>query len=247
MLLELKSYSLKYKRFGENSILIEWPSRINESILENILVFKLELEKRYFNKPFFLKNSYNSLLITYKEIKNLKNKISELNDIYTKLRIVQKQVFNKWEIPVCYEFKFGNDLDYLENSLSIKKEEIISLHYSSEYLVYNLGFLPGFLYLGGLNKKIHHPRKENPTLEVPKGAVGIGGSQTGIYPNNSPGGWYIIGNSPINLFNSNKTSPCFIKPGDKIKFNPISLKEYELIKIEVASNIYKPIKKKING
>ena len=101
--------------------------------------------------------------------------------------------------------------------------------------------------MGGLNKKIHHPRKENPTLEVPKGAVGIGGSQTGIYPNNSPGGWYIIGNSPINLFNSNKTSPCFIKPGDKIKFNPISLKEYELIKIEVASNIYKPIKKKING
>ena len=247
MLLELKSYSLKYKRFGENSILIEWPSRINESILENILVFKLELEKRYFNKPFFLKNSYSSLLITYKEIKNLKNKISELNDIYKKLRIAQKQVFNKWEIPVCYEFKFGNDLNYLENSLSIKKEEIISLHYSSEYLVYNFGFLPGFLYLGGLNKKIHHPRKENPTLEVPKGAVGIGGSQTGIYPNNSPGGWYIIGNSPINLFNSNKTSPCFIKPGDKIKFNPISLKEYELIKIEVASNIYKPIKKKING
>jgi inhibitor of KinA len=244
--LELKSYNLKYKRFGESSVLVEWPSKINESILENILLFKSEIEKKYLNKNIYLKNSYNSLLITYREIINSKAKISELNNIYIKIGSKQKQVFNKWEIPVCYDIDPGHDLAYLEKSLSIKKEEIISLHNSKDYRVYNIGFLPGFLYLGGLDKKIHHPRKEKPILNVPKGAIGIGGSQTGIYPNNSPGGWYIIGNSPINLFNINKTSPCFIKPGDKIKFNPISLKEHELIKIQVESNIYKPIKTRIN-
>ena len=241
----MKSYNLKYKRFGESSILVEWPSKIDESILENILLFKLEIENKYLNN-IYIKNSYNSLLITYEKNINTKNKISELNNIYIKIRSKQKQIFNKWEIPVCYDIEFGYDLNYLEKSLSIKKEEIISLHKTKDYRVYNIGFLPGFLYLGGLDKKIHHPRKEKPVLNVPKGAVGIGGSQTGIYPNNSPGGWYIIGNSPINLFNINKKSPCFIKSGDKIKFIPISLKEHELIKIQVESNIYKPIKTRIN-
>ena len=244
--MKLKSYNLKYKRFGESSILVEWPSIIHESILENILLFKSEIEKQYINKNVYLKNSYNSLLITYKKTINPITIISELNNIYIKIGSRKKQVFNKWEIPVCYDIDIGNDLIYLEKSLSIKKEEIIFLHSSNDYTVYNIGFLPGFLYLGGLDKKIHHPRKEKPVLNVPKGAVGIGGSQTGIYPNNSPGGWYIIGNSPINLFNINKTSPCFIKPGDKVKFSPISLKEHELIKIQVESNIYKPVKTQIN-
>tara|TARA_B100000609_G_scaffold144899_1_gene116682 strand:- start:358 stop:1086 length:729 start_codon:yes stop_codon:yes gene_type:complete len=241
----LKSYNLKYKRFGENSILIEWPSIINESILDNILLLKHELEKKYLKKT-HIKNSYNSLLITFQEIKNLKSKISELQEIYTKLKAIKKQIYYKWEIPVCYEIEFENDLDFLEKSLSIKKEEIVYLHHSSDYKLYNLGFLPGFMYLGGLNKKIHHPRKEKPILNVPKGSVGIGGSQTGIYPNESPGGWYIIGNSPINMFNATKRLPCFVKPGDTIKFNPISSAEYELIKIQVESNIYKPIKNRIN-
>ncbi|MBT7624604.1 MAG: 5-oxoprolinase subunit PxpB, partial [Flavobacteriaceae bacterium] len=219
---------------------------IHESILENILLFKSEIENKYLNNNIYLKNSYNSLLITYEENINPKSKISELKNIYIKIGSTQKKDFNKWEIPVCYDIELGHDLNYLEKSLSIKKEEIVSLHSSKDYRVYNIGFLPGFLYLGGLDKKIHHPRKEKPVLNVPKGAVGIGGSQTGIYPNNSPGGWYIIGNSPINLFNINKTSPCFIKPGDKVKFSPISLKEHELIKIQVESNIYKPVKTQIN-
>ena len=244
--MELKSYNLKYKRFGESSILVEWPSIIHESILENILLFKSEIENKCLNNNIYLKNSYNSLLISYEENINPKTKISELKNTYIKIRSKQKQIFNKWEIPVCYDIELGHDLNYLEKSLSIKKEEIISLHSSKHYRVYNIGFLPGFLYLGGLDKKIHHPRKEKPVLNVPKGAVGIGGSQTGIYPNNSPGGWYIIGNSPINLFNIKKTSPCFIESGDKIKFIPISLKEHELIKIQVESNIYKPIKTRIN-
>jgi len=242
----LKFYKLKYKRFGEYSVLVEWPSKIDESILENILLFKSEIEKKYINKKVYLKNSYNSLLISYEKKINYNTKISELNNSYKKIGPVKKQDFNTWEIPVCYDNQFGSDLINLEKNLSMNKDDIIYLHNSKEYRVYNIGFLPGFLYLGGLDKKIHHPRKEKPVLNVPKGSVGIGGSQTGIYPNTSPGGWHIIGNSPINLFNINKTSPCFIKPGDKIKFNPISLKEHELIKIQVESNIYKPIKTKIN-
>ncbi|MGY8946442.1 MAG: 5-oxoprolinase subunit PxpB [Flavobacteriales bacterium] len=234
----MKSFDLKYKRFGERSILIEWPSIIDESVLKNILLFKLEIEKKCLDINIYVKTSYSSLLVTYSKKLNDSSKVSELKNIYKKIRSNKKQIFNKWVIPVCYDISFGKDLVFLEKSLSIKKEEIISLHASKEYRVYNIGFLPGFLYLGGMDKKIHHPRKEEPRFNVQKGAVGIGGSQTGIYPNKSPGGWHIIGKTPINLFDIEKASPCLINSGDKIKFVSISLEQYQLISVQLESNIY---------
>ena len=234
----MKSFDLKYKRFGERSILIEWPSIIDESVLKNILLFKLEIEKKCLDINIYVKTSYSSLLVTYSKKLNDSSKVSELKNIYKKIRSNKKQIFNKWVIPVCYDISFGKDLVFLEKSLSIKKEEIISLHASKDYRVYNIGFLPGFLYLGGMDSEIHHPRKEKPSLNIEKGAVGIGGSQTGIYPNKSPGGWHIIGRTPINLFDIEKASPCLINSGDKVKFVSISLEQYQLISVQVESNIY---------
>ena len=234
----MKSYDLKYKKFGENSILVEWPSIICESILKNILLFKSEIVKAHLDINTYVKTSYNSLLVTYSKKSVDSIKVTELKNIYKSIRSIKKQVFNKWVIPVCYDISFGKDLVFLEKSLSIKKEEIISLHSSKEYRVYNIGFLPGFLYLGGMDTKIHHPRKEKPSLNIEKGAIGIGGSQTGIYPNKSPGGWNIIGRTPVNLFDIENTSPCLINSGDIVKFISISLEQYQLISIEVESNIY---------
>ena len=98
--------------------------------------------------------------------------------------------------------------------------------------------MPGFLYLGGLNKTLHTPRKSTPRLDIKKGAVAIGGNQTGVYPNPSPGGWNIIGNSPINFFDVSKETPCFAKPGDAIQFYPISINEHLDIKTLVDANVY---------
>ena len=239
-------YDLKYKKFGESSILIEWPALIDENILKNILLFKSNIDKKYISLKIYSKTSYNSLLITYNEEIDEIDKFSELKTIYSNLKRLKKQSFHKWEIPVCYDIEFGKDLKFLEKSLSLQTEEIISLHISKEYRVFNIGFLPGFLYLGGLDEKIHYPRKDKPELNIQKGSVGIGGSQTGIYPNHSPGGWNIIGNTPIKLFDLEKTPPCFINAGDKIKFKSISKKEYELISIELESNIYELKKTLIN-
>ena len=240
----MKIYDLKYKKFGENSILIEWPALINKNILKNILLFKSNIDNNYINLKIYTKSSYNSLLVTYPNQINETNKVLELIKIYDKVKSLKKQSFNKWEIPVCYDMEYGKDLLFLEKSLSLKTEEIISLHHSKEYRVYNIGFLPGFLYLGGMDKKIHFPRKNKPDLSIEKGSVGIGGSQTGVYPNHSPGGWNIIGKTPINLFDIKK--PFFIKAGDKIKFKSISKKEFELINVQVKSNIYELKKALIN-
>ena len=98
-----------------------------------------------------------------------------------------------------------------------------------------MGFLPGFLYLGGLDKKLHIPRKDNPKLNILKGSVAIGGQQTGVYPSNSPGGWYVIGNSPINFFDINKSKICFAKPGDELSFYTITKEEHENISKNLSS------------
>ena len=238
----MKTYTLKYKKFGEHSILVECPQIINEKVLNNILLFKSELDKKNDVKIISCKTSYNSLLVTYSDHNN---KISELKSFYNEIKISKKLDIDKWEIPVCYETEFGNDLNLLEKNLSLSINKIISIHSAKQYTVYNIGFLPGFLYLGGMDERIFHPRKEKPAMNVEKGSVGIGGSQTGIYPNNSPGGWQIIGKTPIDLFDINRNKPCLVKPGDKINFYSISKKEFQLITVQEKSGIYK-LKKTIN-
>ena len=242
----MKSFNLKYKIFGERSILVEWPTLIDDQVLKNILLFKSDIDKKYKDSKIYIKTSYNSLLVTYPYEINKSNKVLELKDLYKNIKSLNKQNFNKWVIPVCYDIVFGKDLNFLKERLSIEIKEIISIHISKEYRVFNIGFLPGFLYLSETDEKIHHPRKDKPELNIEKGSIGIGGSQTGIYPNKSPGGWNIIGKTPINLFDINKTSPCFIKAGDKIKFISISKKQFQLISIQVESNLYELKKTIIN-
>ena len=240
------TFNLKYKSYGDKSILVEWPTIIDDQILKNILLYKSELDKKFRDSKIYIKTSYNSLLVTYPKKIEKSSKVLELKNIYKKIKKISNRNFNRWEIPVCYDIEFGKDLIFLKKSLSIEIEKIISIHISKEYRVFNIGFLPGFLYLGEMDKRIHYPRKDKPLLNIEKGSVGIGGSQTGIYPNKSPGGWNIIGKTPINLFNINKTPPCFIKAGDKVKFISISKKEFKLISIQLESNIYKLKKTLLN-
>ena len=128
---------------------------------------------------------------------------------------------------MCYDATFGLDLEELTSFYQLKKEEIIEMHSSAVYTVYMIGFVPGFPYLGGLAEKLIAPRKQNPRSAIAAGSVGIAGKQTGIYPLETPGGWQIIGRTPLKLFDVNRQQPSLLKAGDKIKFNSISLNEYE--------------------
>ncbi|WP_261129954.1 5-oxoprolinase subunit PxpB [Bacillus sp. Marseille-Q3570] len=136
------------------------------------------------------------------------------------------------EIPVCYGGEFGPDLEYVAKYNSLTKEEVIDIHTETDYLVYMIGFAPGFPYLGGMSEKIAAPRKESPRLKIPEGSVGIAGSQTGIYPIETPGGWQLIGQTPRKLFDIEQDPPTLLRAGDKIRFHPISSEEFEKLKGE---------------
>jgi inhibitor of KinA len=130
------------------------------------------------------------------------------------------------EIPVCYDPEFGMDLDRVAEHTKLSKREIIHLHSTGEYRVACIGFVPGFTFLTGLPKNLGTPRRDVPRKDIPAGSVGIGGAQTGIYPMRSPGGWNLVGRTPLKLFNPIKDPPTLLCPGDRVRFRAITREEF---------------------
>jgi inhibitor of KinA len=131
------------------------------------------------------------------------------------------------EIPVCYAKPFAPDLETLALQNQLTTEEVIQLHTAKVYRVYMIGFLPGFAYMGKVDHRIAAPRKSQPRTNIPAGSVGIAGEQTGIYPLVSPGGWNIIGQTPLKLFDAARPDPVLFQPGDRVHFYSISQNEFE--------------------
>ena len=131
------------------------------------------------------------------------------------------------QIPVCYESEFGFDLEHVAGHAGIHWKEVVDLHCSVEYRVHCVGFTGGFPFLGGLPRKIATPRRDVPRKEIPAGSVAIGGMQTGIYPIRSPGGWNIIGRTPLPLFDPQKNPPVLLRAGDRVRFRAISREEFD--------------------
>lgn len=229
------SFKLQFLQYNERSILIEWPAFIDENMLQDVLSFKIKIENKYIKESVEVISAYNSILIIYSVTIDVVNDVfSDLKKLYLSQDEITQVNSRTFKIPVCYEDVFAMDLDRYSQEKKLSKEAVVSLHSEAIYTVYFIGFLPGFLYLGGLDSSLHLDRKTTPNLNVKKGSVGIGGKQTGIYPQDSPGGWHIIGNSPIELFDPKQNPPCFIKAGDTIKFHPISKPEHYQIQKDIA-------------
>ena len=242
----MNSYKLKYFKYNTHCLLISWPETIDEKIFNDVNQFKVVIESSAGN-ILEVRSSYCSLLVIFdKEIQDIDKIESNLNNLYLSREYLSKTDRFLWSIPVCYEKSFALDIDFISKQNKISNNEIIKTHIDSVYSVYLIGFLPGFLYLGSVDKKLKIPRKKQPRLRVPRGAVAIAGQQTGIYPQDSPGGWNVLGNTPINLFDKFKVEPCFAKPGDKVKFFSISEAQYKLIEKEVEFGLYELKKELIN-
>lgn len=231
---------LIFKTFGERAILISWEEKIEKNILQEILQCKKMIQKKYIKLNVEVINTYNSLLISYDlGIEKIYDEMSVLKELLLEAKLDQNITTSKYILPVCYEEEFALDMEKICLQKKLTSEEFISLHTTSIYTLFFIGFLPGFLYLGGLPKTLQISRKKTPRLNVKKGAVGIGEKQTGIYPQNSAGGWQLIGNCPVTLFDSSQASPSPFLPGDELQFESISKKEHQKILKQVELGTYK--------
>ena len=210
---------------GDSALIIELGNEISEEC--NARVVSLSEEIRDMTGVVEILPTYRSLLVYYDpsliEFDEIKETSKEKWKTLKTLEIKGK-VF---EVPVCYDDDFGPDLSFVAQHSNMSEEEVIRIHCSGNYRVFMLGFLPGFPYLGGMDERIAAPRLEKPRTKIPAGSVGIAGKQTGIYPLDSPGGWRIIGRTPVKMYDPEAKDPVPIRAGDTIRFVRISKREYE--------------------
>ncbi|ASJ00401.1 5-oxoprolinase subunit PxpB [Thermococcus gorgonarius] len=208
------------KPAGDSALLISFGETIDEEINERVHAIARAIEKAGFEWLVETVPAYSSLLVIYDP---LKVTYAQVEASIKPLLNAEGSAFEGRlvKIPVVYGGKYGPDIEFVAKHNGLTVDDVIEIHSRPVYRVYFLGFLPGFAYLGGMDERIATPRLEKPRLKVPAGSVGIAGKQTGIYPLESPGGWRLIGRTPLRLFNPAKEPPTLLQPGDRVKFVPI--------------------------
>ncbi|MCY4560798.1 MAG: 5-oxoprolinase subunit PxpB [Flavobacteriaceae bacterium] len=222
-----QKFKLSFFRVNEFAVSIDWGNVMHEDIHRDILRFKFYLKRKITFKD--ISHGFSSILIQFEET------IVNYHEICNRIKILYKEsqelhfhlIPKHWKIPVCYESPFAIDLEFMSKKLKLSTQEIINYHTRSKYIIYFIGFLPGFFYLGGLNRKIHFPRRDNPRKRIAPGSIGIGEKQTGIYPVESPGGWNIIGYTPYSFFDPYLVKKNIPQSGDTIEFFSISKQEID--------------------
>lgn len=220
---------IKFDIAGDQAILVQIGEEINDSINKKVrtLAFLVENNSTLGFEEVIL--GYTNLLVFYNPVHlNFNRAIDILKDLIKEMDSEEMDYINQRivEIPVVYGDEWGPDLEDVAKYNNISREEVIHLHKNRDYLVYTLGFTPGFAYFGGMSKKIATPRLESPRVIVPAGSVGIANNQTGIYPISSPGGWRLIGRTPLHFFDLNDEPPFLLQPGDIVKIREINADEF---------------------
>ena len=230
---------IKILTAGDSSLLVEFGKEISPDINRRIAATIQLMREQNIEGVVDVIPAFCSLLINYDprvvRYDQMKKRIEGLVSVDVRTGNQAKKIY---EIPVLYGGEYGPDLPHIAEHAGLSQEEVIQIHSSADYLIYMLGFLPGFCYLGGLDERIHTPRLANPRLKFPAGSVGIGGSQTGIYPLDSPGGWQLMGMTPVKTYDPNREVPILVQAGEYIRFVPIDEAEYKRIQELVAKNEY---------
>lgn len=221
--------SFLLKEFGDSAVLLTFGDHISKEVHLQIVSFVQELKKLEIIGVIAVIPAYSTIAIQYDF---LQISYHELEDLLFSIEYSLKEENHKniIEIPVCYHDDFALDIQHLMEYTGLTKREIVALHTSEDYLVYMLGFTPGFFYLGGMDSRLFCPRKEEPRVKIDRGSVGIAGSQTGVYSVDSPGGWQLLGKTAFNLFDATSDKVFPIKQGDYIRFREISLEEFKAYK-----------------
>lgn len=232
---------VKYPRIlpaAECSVIVEFGNEISNEI--NALISGFTSSMNEVSEGIIeVIPTFRSALITYNPRVLSYEKITEIIDEKLEnVSVSSEETKRVIEIPVCYGGKHGPDLEFVAKNAGMTPQEVIDLHSSKPYLIYMLGFQPGFPYLGGLDPRLFTPRLESPRAQIPAGSVGIGGEQTGLYPVASPAGWQIIGTTPVKAYNPARTPAIPYEAGDHIQFIPITEAEFREIEMLEKTNSY---------
>jgi len=212
---------------GDHAITIELGNAIDQGTHHKVISLYKRLQEHRHESMLDIIPSYHTVTVVYDPVAapygKMRQRLLDAAQHPTSIEISSRQL----RIPVCYDETVAPDISSLADIHRITKQELIALHTGRSYRVYFLGFLPGFAYMGTVDERIATPRKQAPRTAVPAGSVGIAGTQTGIYPQESPGGWQLIGRTPIRMFDASLENPAYLQPGDEVQFYPVSIAEFK--------------------
>ena len=229
---------LRFLPCGDSAMTVEFSGEMNESTNRQIRFVAAALEQKCVRGILECVPTFCSLTVYFDPLvisaRRVQKTVSRIMAGYREDAGEARRIF---VIPVCYEGEYAPDMEDVCKLTGLTREEVISIHAGTDYLIYMLGFLPGFPYLGGMDKRIEAPRLDSPRTAIPVGAVGIGGKQTGIYPLASPGGWRLIGRTPVKVYDPEREAPIVYRAGDYIRFCPITQAEFHEIAARGGSHI----------
>jgi len=218
---------------GDRAVLVEYGDAIDPVVNEKVRAMTTLLKTSLPEGVEAVIPAYRNLSLIYDPLVTSPEKLlSLLLELEARLHEVKIPAARIVEIPVLYGGEFGPDIEVVAQHNGLTVEEVIAIHAATDYPIYMIGFTPGFCYLGGLDKRIHTPRRKTPRTLLPGGSVGIAEAQTGMYPVDSPGGWQIIGRTPLRLFAPEREAPFLYEAGDRVRFVPISAEAYERIRLK---------------
>jgi inhibitor of KinA len=215
---------------GDRAVAVEFGDAIDPALNRRVRELLLALQRAAIAGIVDLVPTYRSLLVCYDPLRLGFDTLCErVGAIESRLGDTPAPPARVVEIPTSYGGEFGPDLAFVAEHNGLDDDAVVSIHAGTDYLVYMMGFSPGFTYLGGMSEKIAAPRLKTPRTAIPAGSVGIAQQQTGIYPVESPGGWQLIGRTPVTLFDPDRDPPVLVEAGDYIRFVPVSREEYAAI------------------
>lgn len=226
---------------GDSALVVEFGDRIDPALNREVRELWRAMDRAALPGVVELVPTYRSLLVCYDPLvidaDDLQGRILEIERHKGELELVAPRVIH---VPVVYGGEFGPDLPAVARHAGLTEAQVVAIHSDAEYLVYMLGFSPGFPYLGGMSQRIAAPRLATPRTVIPAGSVGIAQRQTGIYPVESPGGWQLIGRTPLRLFDPARRPPTLFEAGDAIRFVPVGEDEYREIEGRVRDGSWAP-------
>ncbi|MDD2397214.1 MAG: 5-oxoprolinase subunit PxpB [Tissierellia bacterium] len=230
---------IKYLSAGDKAVVMEFGNEISKDINAKIRNVVKSVEEAKVDGIVELLPTYRSLMIMYDPLKiEYSELISTLDFMSSKQVDNEEEKIKIVEFPTVYGGEYGPDINFVAEHNNITVDEVIKIHTGTDYLVYMMGFTPGFTYLGGMSDKIVTPRLASPRTKIPAGSVGIAGAQTGMYPSETPGGWQLIGRTPLKLYDSDKEPPVMLSAGDYVRYVSVSEEEYLEIKKQVEEGTY---------
>ena len=227
---------------GDSCLVVEFGDSIDMEINARVQALRSEIEKRPFRGFIEAIPTYRSLSVCFDPLRVSDELIELLMNLAKNAESARAEGEKKklLFVPACYEGDFAPDLAIVAANAGIPTDEVIRRHSARDCYCYMLGFVPGYPYLGGMDPALETPRLKNPREKIPAGSVAIGGKQTGIYPIDSPGGWNIIGKTPLRMFDPARNPAIFLEAGMWVRFVPISVEEFEHMEVTAAQQDWRP-------